>query len=145
MHEEAESNAVEGVRYNQMRQIDVVGAVIRNAAGEVLCALRSQRMSMPGFWEFPGGKIEPDETPEEALRREIAEELGCQVTVGALVADASYTYPNAVVRLRTYEATVLAGEPRPREHERLAWLMPAALANLTWAPADLPTVRRLTE
>lgn len=123
--------------------IEVVGAVIRSPDGRVLCALRSAGMSLPGLWEFPGGKIEPGEEPRACLRREIAEELGCEVEVGGLVADSTHAYPELTVRLRTYEARVVAGAPRAREHERLAWVEPEALGALEWAPADLETVRRV--
>jgi 8-oxo-dGTP diphosphatase len=117
--------------------------VIAGERGEILCALRSLQMSQGGYWEFPGGKIEPGETPEDSLRREIAEELGCTVAVGALVAEATHTYGEKQVRLRTYWARVVAGEPVPTEHERLAWVARAELSALRWAPADLPTVERL--
>lgn len=126
-----------------MQQVDVVGAVIRNPAGEVLCALRSAKMSMPGLWEFPGGKIEPGEDPRETLRREMREELGCAIAVHDLVADATHAYPGITVRLLTYNATIVQGEPVPAEHERLLWLPVAELPTLNWAPADLPTLERL--
>lgn len=128
-----------------MRQIDVVGAVIQNDAGEILCAQRSQQMSHPLHWEFPGGKIEPGERPEEALVREIQEELGCAITVGDLVADVTHPYPAVTVRLRTYWSRLMAGSPVAREHAQLRWLPPNQLGPLTWAPADLPTVARLTQ
>ncbi|MDF2629875.1 MAG: mismatch repair protein MutT, partial [Symbiobacteriaceae bacterium] len=105
-----------------MKQVDVVGAVIRNGAGEILCALRAPGMSMAGLWEFPGGKIEPHETPAETLVREIREELGCQIQVGELVADVTHQYSTVEVHLRTYEATVVNGEPTAREHAELRWL-----------------------
>lgn len=126
-----------------MKHVDVVGAVIRNAAGEILCALRSPHMSMGGYWEFPGGKMEHGEAPRETLRREIAEELGCLVNVGDLVADATHAYPEVEVRLLTYAATVKLGEPEAREHAELRWLSPAQLPELNWAPADLPTVEKI--
>ncbi len=128
-----------------MKRVDVVGAVIWNEAGEVLCALRSAQMAMPGLWEFPGGKIEPGEDPRETLRREIAEELGCVIEVGGQVADVTHAYPDLEVRLITFHARVVEGQPAPREHERLRWVRPEALGNLTWAPADLPTVDRLVK
>jgi len=129
-----------------MKSVDVVGAVIRNANGEVLCALRSERMSMPGLWEFPGGKIEPGEEPKDALRREIREELGVDVEVGGLVADHTHEYPTVLVRLRTYFAAIASGGvPVAKEHERLEWLPIRELEALTWAPADVPTVEALTK
>lgn len=126
-----------------MKKIDVVGAVILNENNEVLCALRSQMMSMPGLWEFPGGKIEPGETPEASLIREIEEELGCTIEVGGLIADAVHEYPAIIVRLITYSSKIVAGEPAAKEHEKLIWLPVNELSALEWAPADLPTIERL--
>lgn len=123
--------------------IEVVGAVIANQAGEVLCALRSASMSMPGYWEFPGGKIDPAEAPEAALVREIEEELGCTIAVAELVADCTHPYPGVTVRLRTYRATVTAGAPAPAEHAEIRWMPVGRLAELEWAPADLPSVEAL--
>jgi 8-oxo-dGTP diphosphatase len=128
-----------------MKQVDVVGAVIRNDAGEVLCALRAPNMSMAGLWEFPGGKIEPHEAPAESLRREIREELGCEISVGDLVADVTHEYPTVIVHLMTYAAAVTQGQPVAREHAELRWVTLADLGRLNWAPADIPTVKRLTD
>lgn len=127
-----------------MKKVDVVGAVILNDNNEVLCALRSQQMSLPGMWEFPGGKIEPNETPEQSLVREIQEELNCTIEVGALVADTTHQYPAIIVRLITYVAKIVDGEPEAKEHEKLVWLPINKLSSLEWAPADLPTIDRLT-
>ncbi len=126
-----------------MRQVDVVGAVIENEAGEVLCARRDPEMARGGLWEFPGGKIEPGERPEESLRREIREDLGCDIEVGAPVAEATHRYPDITVRLFTFRARLVGGQPKPREHAELRWVRMADLDQLDWAPADLPTVARL--
>lgn len=126
-----------------MKKIDVVGAVLLNEKNEVLCALRSQHMSMPGLWEFPGGKIEPGETPQESLRREIREELGCEIEVGEMIVDATHEYPAITVRLITYYAKVVDGAPKATEHEKLAWLPIKNLPTLEWAPADVPTIEKL--
>jgi 8-oxo-dGTP diphosphatase len=127
-----------------MKKIDVVGAVIRNETNEILCALRSQTMSLPGFWEFPGGKIELNESPEESLIREIQEELNCTIEISTLVMDTIYEYPAIIVRLITYNAKITHGEPVPNEHEKLIWLPVEKLSTLHWAPADLPTITVLS-
>ncbi|MCD1261415.1 (deoxy)nucleoside triphosphate pyrophosphohydrolase [Paenibacillus athensensis] len=126
-----------------MKKVDVVGAVMFNEKNEVLCALRSQTMSLPGLWEFPGGKIEAGETPQMSLAREIQEELDCTIQVGDLVADATHEYPNVIVRLITYKATITEGIPTPKEHEKLIWLPLTEVDTLEWAPADLPTLQEL--
>lgn len=122
------------------RRVSVVGAVIVRD-GLILAAQRGPEMATPGVWEFPGGKVEPGETPAEALRRELREELGCEVGVGDLVARSEHEYPGGTVVLATYRCTLRAGEPRAIEHRGLRWLTAAELGDLAWAPADLPTVR----
>ncbi|MFD0960839.1 (deoxy)nucleoside triphosphate pyrophosphohydrolase [Paenibacillus chungangensis] len=123
-----------------MKAITVAGAVIRNNEQMVLCALRSGNMTMPGLWEFPGGKLEAGEAPEETLVREIREELGCAIDVGELIEDVVHDYPSVRIRLLTYWAIVVEGKPCANEHEQLLWLPSERLHELEWAPADLPTV-----
>ncbi|MFT9849492.1 (deoxy)nucleoside triphosphate pyrophosphohydrolase [Aneurinibacillus sp. REN35] len=128
-----------------MKKIDVVGAVIVGEKGKILCALRSQDMSLPGMWEFPGGKIEAGETAESALTREITEELGIEIEVGELIADITHEYSNIIVRLLTYYAVMVDKNAvlRPTEHEQLEWVEPGRLKELKWAPADIPTVEKI--
>lgn len=128
-----------------MKKVDVVGAVIINEEGKILCALRSSQMSLPGMWEFPGGKMEQGETPEETLVREIREELECEIEVGEFITDDVYEYPSVLVRLITYFAKVTDGVPVPKEHERLEWVDRGELLKLEWAPADIPTIKKLQE
>ncbi|MGG1441503.1 8-oxo-dGTP diphosphatase MutT [Brevibacillus laterosporus] len=128
-----------------MKQVDVVGAVIINDHQKILSALRSQQMSLPGMWEFPGGKIEKGEKPQESLIREIEEELGCQIEVGELISDSVYEYPTVKVRLITYFAKVVSGEPVASEHEELRWISADELHSLEWAPADLSTLDKLSK
>lgn len=126
-----------------MKKVDVVGAVIRNEDNEILCALRSPEMSLPNLWEFPGGKIDNGETPEITLVREIHEELGCLIKVKDLVADTEYTYPHVMVHLLTFEARIVKGVPRAKEHAKIQWVSIRDLPMLQWAPADIPTVEKL--
>lgn len=121
------------------RQIRVVGAVVVKDR-RILCAQRGPDGSLPGLWEFPGGKIEAGETPAEALAREIAEELDCVVEVGNEITATTHEYDFGVVTLTTFYCTLVAGTPRATEHAALAWLPPSELSTVPWAPADIPAV-----
>jgi 8-oxo-dGTP diphosphatase len=121
------------------RHIDVVGAVIVRD-GHVLCAQRGPHGALAGLWEFPGGKVEPEETARDALEREIAEELGCVVEAGDEVTTTSHEYDFGVVSLTTFWCRLVEGTPDPTEHAGIAWLAPAELDTVAWAPADIPAV-----
>ncbi len=127
----------------QKRQIRVVGAVILRD-GLVLCAQRGPDGSLPGMWEFPGGKIEPGESPQVALSREIIEELHCEVVVGEEVATTTHEYDFGVVTLTTYYCQLRSGDPQLTEHAELRWVAPSQLAALEWAPADIPAIDRIS-
>lgn len=92
------------------------------------------------MWEFPGGKIESSETPEDALLREIREELDCAVDVRSKITTTSYVYDFGVVTLTTFYCHLASGTPRASEHARIEWFTPQELADLDWAPADIPAV-----
>lgn len=124
------------------RQINVVGAVIVRD-GLVLCAQRGQQGSLPGLWEFPGGKIEPDETARQALEREIDEELGCVVEVGDEVTTTAHEYDFGAVTLTTFYCRLVDGNPVLTEHDSIKWLPPSELDALPWAPADIPAVKKI--
>lgn len=121
------------------KYINVSGAVIV-LDGRVLCAQRGSSGSLPGLWEFPGGKIEQGETARSALEREIVEELGCRVRAGQEVTSTTYEYDFGVVTLTTFLCELTEGTPVPTEHQAVRWLKPSDLRSLEWAPADLPAV-----
>lgn len=125
------------------KTVHVVGAIIENEKNEIFCALRSHEMSLPNYWEFPGGKIEVSETPQEALRREITEEFNCIIAVGEKIEDTTYEYEKVIVRLETYMATLLEGQPVAVEHADTAWVHRNQLLTLNFAPADIPAVEKL--
>jgi 8-oxo-dGTP diphosphatase len=122
-----------------MKHIHVTCAIIERD-GLVLAAQRSAAMSLPLKWEFPGGKIDPGETPEECLRRELVEELGIQVAVGKRLLASTHHYPTFTVTLYPYVCTIAAGEPVLHEHAAIAWLAPEHLPSLDWAEADWPVI-----
>ncbi|MEK3883638.1 (deoxy)nucleoside triphosphate pyrophosphohydrolase [Paenibacillus sp. PL2-23] len=124
------------------KQIHVVGAVIVRE-GLVLCAQRGAGQSMASLWEFPGGKIEIGETPQDALKREIAEEMRCQIRVGERVEYTAHEYAFGIVHLTTFYCEVLSGEPQLTEHAAMRWLRPEELLSLEWAPADVPAVQAI--
>lgn len=124
------------------KEINVVGAVIVRD-GRIFAAKRGPGRSMAGFWEFPGGKIEPGETPEQALARELNEELGIVTSVGEYITTSTHAAGSTVISLSTYFCTLQSGEPVTTEHEEIRWVSPDELESLTWAPADIETVEML--
>lgn len=124
------------------KEINVVGAVVTND-GKILSTQRSESMSLPGMWEFPGGKIEPGESPRAALVREMQEELLCTVEIGDQVASTRYEYDFGFVTLTTFYSTLVDGEPQLTEHSEIRWIDAANLDSVEWAPADVPAVETI--
>src|SRR5699024_9689666 len=124
------------------KQIYVVGAVIVRD-GKVLAAQRGPDGSLAGMWEFPGGKIESGETPQQALKRELLEELRFDAQIGDHVATTSYEYDFGTVHLACYYASIVSGAPVLTEHSEVRWLHPSDLNTVTWAPADIPAVEQI--
>lgn len=121
--------------------IEVVAGVIERD-GRILITRRPEGSPLAGLWEFPGGKRNPGETPEDALRRELSEELDAAVTVGEPIETVEWEYPDRRVRLLFYRCS-LAGEPRPLEGQEMAWVPLAELAGYEFPPADASLITRL--
>jgi len=124
-----------------LEAIEVVAAVIERD-GKLLITRRPEGSHLSGLWEFPGGKPQPGETFEQALRREIAEELGAEVSVGERIETIEWQYPDKRVRLVFFRCDV-RGEPRPLEGQEMAWVTPADLARYEFPPADATLIQRL--
>ena len=122
-----------------MRHLHVACAIIEQG-GRVLAAQRSATMSLPLKWEFPGGKIEDGESPEECLSRELMEELGISVLVGTALSPATHGYPDFTVTLYPFTCRLAGGTITLHEHHALTWIEPQRMPELDWAAADLPVI-----
>src|SRR6478735_678469 len=120
----------------------VTAAIIKDK-NRLLIAKRHSKDPFGGKWEFPGGKIEPGETPQECLVREIKEELGVEVKIGPFYDDNVYNSKDQYVHLLFYWAEVIKGEVIRIVHDDLKWITIDELASFDFAPADIPIVKRL--
>jgi 8-oxo-dGTP diphosphatase len=119
--------------------INVVCAVISDREGRLLACRRSSEQSQAGKWEFPGGKIEAGESAEDALVREIREELGCAIHVSSSLPVVEYRYPEFSIRLIPYFCQLVGGHgPQILEHSEMRWVTLTDCAALDWAEADIP-------
>ena len=123
-----------------MKTIHVVAAIIRNADGRIFCTQRGYG-EWKGWWEFPGGKVEDGETPQEALRREIREELASEIEVGELLTTVEYDYPKFHLSMQCYFCTLVSGKLTLLEHEAARWLSPNELYSVQWLPADEEVIK----
>lgn len=123
--------------------INVVAAAIEKD-GKFFCAQRPEGKSLGGFWEFPGGKLEEGESPEQALIREIKEELNSEIKIVSYINEASYDYDFGTVVMKTYHAKLISGNLELLEHQNSTWLSPHELSTINWAPVDRPAVRLLS-
>jgi 8-oxo-dGTP diphosphatase len=120
----------------------VVAALVREGT-RVLMSRRRADQPMPGKWEFPGGKVEPGESPTEALAREVREELGCDIEVGRIFEVVFHVYDEFDLYMLVYAATITSGTPRPVEVAEVIWVEAAQLPALDLLPADYPLARAL--
>jgi mutator protein MutT len=114
----------------------VAGVIVKNR--RILLARRLPGGAHGGLWELPGGKVEEGEKPEEALRRELREELGIAVRVHGPVLETLHAYPHRTIRLAAYWCRIAAGEPRPLECAEIAWVFPAEMDPYPMPEADEP-------
>ena len=128
---------MEGDSLPDLPPLDVAVAVIRRA-GQFLIAQRLPNDSFGGFWEFPGGKLDPGETMENGLAREILEELGIRIEVGTRRMMIEHRYPGRVLHLHCYECRVVEGEPRAIECAAWRWVEPAEMDQFQFPPASRP-------
>lgn len=125
-----------------MKTLLVSAVALIDADGRVLLAQRPPGKSLAGLWEFPGGKVEPGETPETALIRELQEELGIDTHASCLapLTFASHSYPDFHLLMPLFACRRWQGIPQPREGQTLAWVAPHNLRDYPMPPADLPLI-----
>ncbi len=122
--------------------IEVTCALLEHE-GRFFIARRAPHKPMAGYWEFPGGKIEPGEAPEQALQRELKEELGIEVCVGSWVATSEEQQAERTLRLHCYRVRWLGGAIRLLDHDRYQWVRGDELAGFRLCPPDRPFLRYL--
>ncbi|HXT97187.1 MAG TPA: (deoxy)nucleoside triphosphate pyrophosphohydrolase [Polyangia bacterium] len=120
----------------------VVAALVREGT-RILMSRRRADQPMPGRWEFPGGKVEPGESPVAALEREVREELGCEVEVGRIFEVVFHVYEEFDLYMLVYAVAITRGAPRAVEVAEIAWVEAARLPELDLLPADFPLARAL--
>lgn len=131
-----------------MKKIRVVAAVIRAVNNEnkpVIFATQRGYGEFKGGWEFPGGKIESGETPQQALKREIMEELDTEIAVGELIDTIEYDYPNFHLSMDCFWCEIIHGELILKEAEDAKWLTREHLADVKWLPADVTLIESIRE
>ena len=124
-----------------MKQIEVVAAIIYK--DEAYFATQRGYGEFEGMWEFPGGKIEPGESSEDALKREIQEELGIDITIDKFLCTIEYDYPSFHLTMHCYICSIEAGEIVLREHKSARWLTTETLNKVEWLPADKELLEKL--
>ena len=124
-----------------MRQIEVVAAIIQRD-GAYFATQRGYG-EFEGMWEFPGGKIEPGESREVALKREIQEELDIDITIDKFLCTTKYDYPSYHLTMYCYICCIASGEIELREHKSARWLRSEELGSVKWLPADIDVISRL--
>jgi 8-oxo-dGTP diphosphatase len=125
------------------RMIEVAAAIIENEQGQILIARRKKGKSQAGMWEFPGGKLESGESPEECLVRELQEEMGIEIAPYAWFGVNEHDYGTVRIKLIAYLAKYSTGEIRLADHDEYRWVNREELREYKWAPADVPFVGRL--
>jgi len=121
----------------------IVTAAVIERDGKILIARRKKGDRMEGLWEFPGGKLEGNESPEECLRRELHEEFGIDADIGDFLLSSPYEYPHLKIELLVYRATYVRGVFKLNDHDEIRWVLPSELKGYDLAGADVPVADTL--
>ena len=126
------------------KQIEVVAAIIHDSEGRIFATQRGYG-EWKDWWEFPGGKMEAGETPEEALVREIREELSAEISVDELLCTVEYDYPKFRLKMHCYSCSLVTEALHLNEHEAAKWLAKDELDSVKWLPADVEVVETIKQ
>ena len=129
-----------------MKTVRVVAAIMKDINKEkqsIIFATQRGYGEWKGFWEFPGGKMEEGETPQEALKREIMEELGIEIKVGELITKIEYDYPTFHLSMDCFFVEIISGDLILKEHEDAKWLTKEELDSVNWLPADITLIDKI--
>lgn len=129
------------IEQHPLKRIEVVAAVIFDEQGRIFATQRGYG-EWKDWWEFPGGKMEAGETPQQALKREIREELEAEIEVGELMKTIDYDYPNFHLTMHCFKCRLMGGVTL-KEHEAAKWLAPSELSSVNWLPADEDFIKEL--
>ncbi|SHJ98613.1 8-oxo-dGTP diphosphatase [Anaerobranca californiensis DSM 14826] len=124
------------------KELEVCAAIIIER-DRILIAQRPLGDSLENLWEFPGGKVEKGETPEQSLKREIFEELGIEILVGDFFGENTHNYGDKVVKIKSYLCSILSGHPTEKFHQKVLWVSVEGLNEYLFAPADIPFIRKI--
>ena len=133
---------MDSITMNERKHIEVVAAIILRD-GRIFTTQRGYG-EWKDWWEFPGGKIEPGESTEDALKREIREELATEIEVDELLTTVEYDYPKFHLTMHCYLCTIISGDLSLLEHEDARWLAIDELDNVKWLPADKDVIEKLS-
>ena len=126
---------------NGLRTVVAIAVVQRD--DQFLVGQRSAESTLAGYWEFPGGKLEINESPEQCLARELHEEFGLKVSIGDFFMESIHAYDEKLVRLLAYWVPFIGTIDKMNDHDETRWMDPHSLQTLNWAPADRPIVAAL--
>ena len=128
-----------------MKELTVTAAIIRNSANKILICQRTDNSSMGGFWEFPGGKLEPDETLEECVIRECREELSVNISVKDVFAQTRYQYPDKLINFTFFNAVITDGDIHMNVHKNIKWVDISDIKKYNFCPADIEILDMIKE
>lgn len=126
-----------------MKELTVAAAIIKNNDGKILICQRADNTSMGGFWEFPGGKLEPHETAEECIERECREELSVDISVKSIFAVTRYRYPDKLINFTFFNAVIINGDIKMNVHKNLKWENVCKLKGYEFCPADIAVIDKI--